>query len=224
MSLALSWSGGKDAAWALHLLRQQGEDVAALVTTVIQGQDRITTHRVRRAVIRQQAALVDLPLLEIELPWPCGDELYSFAVGAALADLKRREGIEAVAFGDLFLADLRRFRERLLEPIGLAAAFPLWGMRTDLLAQRLLRAGVEARIVCLDPARVDRRWAGASWDAAFVRRLPPEVDPCGEKGEFHTLVTGGPMFAAPLVVYQREVFEIEGSCCADFTLTPTLDE
>ncbi|KAB2855048.1 MAG: hypothetical protein F9K43_28830, partial [Bauldia sp.] len=140
MSLALSWSGGKDAAWALHLLRQQGEDVAALVTTVIQGQDRNTTHRVRRAVIRQQAALVDLPLLEIELPWPCGDELYSFAVGAALADLKRREGIEAVAFGDLFLADLRRFRERLLEPIGLAAVFPLWGMRTDLLAQRLLRA------------------------------------------------------------------------------------
>ncbi len=224
MSLALSWSGGKDAAWALHLLRQQGEDVAALVTTVIQGEDRITTHRVRRAVIRQQAALVDLPLLEIELPWPCSDQLYSFAVGAALADLKQREGIEAVAFGDLFLVDVRRFRERLLEPIGLAAAFPLWGMRTDLLAQRLLRAGVEATIVVVDPTRLDRRLAGADWNAALVRRLPPEVDPCGERGEFHTLVTGGPMFAAPLVVHPGEVVEIDGLCYADLTLTPAFDE
>jgi diphthamide synthase (EF-2-diphthine--ammonia ligase) len=174
-------------------------------------------------VIRQQAALVDLPLVEIELPWPCGDELYGFAVGQALAGLQRREGIDGVAYGDIFLADVRRFRERLLAPIGLTATFPLWGIRTDLLAQRLLRAGVEARIVAVDPTRVDRQLAGATWDAGLVRRLPPEVDPCGERGEFHTLVTAGPMFTAPLVVYPDEISDHDGIVWADLSLRRPID-
>jgi uncharacterized protein (TIGR00290 family) len=223
MSLALSWSGGKDAAWALHLLRQQGEQVAALITTVISGENRVAMHRLRRSVVRQQAALVDLPLVEIELPWPCSDDFYQFAVSAAIADLAKKEGITGVAYGDLFLSDVRRFREELMGRIGLAAVFPLWGIRTDLLAQRMIRAGVEAYVVCVDPRRLERSLAGARWDAGFIRRLPPEVDPCGERGEFHTIITNGPMFAAPLDPVIGAVAEVDGFVFADLDLAPALD-
>jgi len=219
MSIALSWSSGKDAAWALHLLRQQGADVATLVTTFIQHEDRVAMHRVRREVVRLQAAMVDLPLLEIELPWPCSDDLYRFAVGQALLGLREREGITGVAFGDLYLADVRRFREAMLEPLGLEALFPLWGIRTDLLAQRMLRAEVEALVVCVDPQQLDRRAAGARWDARFVRQLPPEVDPCGERGEFHTVITNGPMFASPLEVFPAGITERDGLVWADVRAT-----
>ena len=223
MSIALSWSSGKDAAWALHLLRQQGEDVTTLVTTLARDEGRVAMHWVRRAVVRLQAALVDLPLLEIELPWPCSDELYRFAVGGALARLREREGVTAVAFGDLYLADVRRFREAMLEPLGLEAVFPLWGMRSDLLAQRMLRAEVEALITCVDPSRVRRTAAGTRWDARFVRELPPGVDPCGERGEFHTVITAGPMFANPLTVYPGAIIERDGFVYADVTLTKEVD-
>ena len=223
MTVALSWSSGKDSAWALHLLRQHGQEVVALVTTMVQGEDRVTMHGTRRAVVRQQAALIGLPLLEIDIPWPCSDEMYRFAVGGALADLKQREGITAVAYGDLFLADIRRFREEMLAPLGLTASFPLWGMRTDLLATRMLASGVEARIGCLDPSRLDRRFAGVRWDEAFVRALPPEVDPCGENGEFHTVVTNGPMFLAPLEVWPAGTVERDGFVFADLTLNRPVD-
>lgn len=216
MTVALSWSSGKDAAWALHLLRQQGVDVSALVTTITREFDRVAMHGVRRSVLRQQAAQVDLPLVEVELPWPCSNEMYEFALSASLANLKEREGITAVAFGDLYLADVRAYRERMLKPFGLDALFPLWGIRTDLLAQRMLRAGVEAFVAVLDPSKLDRSYAGAQWTEAMIRSLPATVDPCGENGEFHTIVTDGPMFASPITVYPGEVVERDGFVFADF--------
>lgn len=216
MNVALSWSSGKDAAWALHLLRQQGADVSVLVTTITREFDRVAMHGIRRSVVRRQAALVDLPLVEVELPWPCSNEMYEFAFSSTLAGLKEREGIGAVAFGDLYLADVRAYRERMLAPLGLEATFPLWGMRTDLLAQRMLRSGVEAFVAVLDPDKVDRRYAGARWDASMIASLPPSVDPCGERGEFHTVITGGPMFAATLPLYPGEVVSREGFVFADF--------
>ncbi|MBM4185694.1 MAG: ATP-binding protein [Gemmatimonadetes bacterium] len=216
MSLALFWSSGKDAAWALHLLRQQGVDVAALITTFAAATGRVTSHGVRRSVVRRQAAQVDLPLIEVDLPWPCSNEMYQFAVGATLLDLKRREGITGVASGDLFLADVRDFRRRLAARHGLSAEFPLWGIRSDLLARRMLRAGVEAWITSVDAARTDRTLVGARWSEELLRALPSEVDPCGERGEFHTLITGGPMFAAPIRVDRIADLEVDGMPAADF--------
>jgi uncharacterized protein (TIGR00290 family) len=223
MSLALSWSSGKDAAWTLHLLGQQGVDVSVLVTTVVAEFDRVSMHGVRRRVVRQQAALVDLPLVEVVLPWPCSNEMYQFALSATLADLKEREGITGVAFGDLFLSDVRAYRERMLGPLGLKAEFPLWGIRTELLAERMIRAGVEAFIAVVDPKKLDRSIAGARWTKALIRGFPPSVDPCGENGEFHTVVSDGPMFASPMPIYGGEVVEREGFVYADFDIRPDLD-
>jgi uncharacterized protein (TIGR00290 family) len=216
MTVALSWSSGKDAAWALHLLRQQGVDVSVLVTTITREFDRVAMHGVRRSVLRQQAAQVDLPLVEVDLPWPCSNEMYEFALSSTLAGLKEREGIASVAFGDLYLADVRAYRERMLKPLGLDAKFPLWGIRTDLLSQRMLRAGVEAFVAVLDPTKLDRTYAGARWSEGMIRSLPTTVDPCGENGEFHTIITDGPMFASPITVYQGEVVERDGFVFADF--------
>lgn len=223
MTLALAWSSGKDAAWALYHLRQRGREVAALVTTVERGQDRVAMHGVRRSVLRRQAAHAGVTLVEVELPWPCSNELYEFAFTGALRDLQARLGITAVAFGDLYLRDVRSYREGILRRIGFKAEFPLWGMRTDLLAKKMLEAGVEAHVACLDPTRVDRALAGARWDAELVRRLPPEVDPCGERGEFHTVVTAGPMFARPVPVFLGDISERDGLVYADLSLLQGVD-
>ncbi len=193
-----------------------------LVTTIVAEFGRVAMHGVRRNLVRQQAALVDLPLLEVALPWPCSNEMYEFALSETLADLKQREGITGVAFGDLFLADVRAYRERMLRPLGLSAQFPLWGIRTELLAERMLRAGVEASIAVLDPTKLDRSLAGIRWTKELIRRFPPSVDPCGENGEFHTLITNGPMFGSPMTVYPGEVVERDGLVYADFDLSPPL--
>ena len=223
MSLALSWSSGKDAAWTLHLLRQQGVDVSVLVTTVVAEFGRVAMHGVRRRVVRHQAALVDLPLIEVSLPWPCSNEMYEFALSATLADLKDREGITGVAFGDLFLGEVRAYRERMLRPLGLTAEFPLWGIRTELLAERMLRAGVEAFIAVVDPTKLDRSLAGSRWTRALMRGFPASVDPCGENGEFHTVVADGPMFGSPMTLYAGEVVERDGFVYADFDVLTEVD-
>lgn len=220
MSLALFWSTGKDAAWSLHLLRQQGIDVSVLVTTFVAETGRVTSHGVRRSVARHQAAQVDLPLIEVDLPWPCSNAMYEFAIGTTLADLKAREGIEGAAFGDLYLAEVRDFRKAMLAKHGLKAEFPLWGIRTDVLARRMLRAGVEAYLAAVDPAKLDRSFAGARWSESLVRSLPDSVDPCGENGEFHTVIADGPMFAAGIRLYRGDDIEADGLVIADFDLAP----
>lgn len=220
MSLALFWSSGKDAAWTLHLLRQQGIEVSVLVTTFVGDTGRVTSHGVRRSVVRHQAAQVDLPLVEVDLPWPCSNPMYEFAVGSTLEDLKAREGIVGAAFGDLYLNDVREYRRSLLARYGLRAEFPLWGMRTDLLARRILRAGVEVYLASVDPTKLDSSFAGAQWTEGLVRNFPPTVDPCGENGEFHTVITDGPMFAAGVRVQRGDDFEDGAMVAADFEVAP----
>ena len=212
----LSWSGGKDAAWALQTLRAAGDtDVVGLVTAVVPAFDRIAMHGVRTELVRAQARAAGLPLLEVSLPWPCPNELYEAAFLAGLAGARATWSITHVAFGDLFLTDIRAYRERLLDGSGLAPLFPLWDLPTDRLLATMLAGGLRARIVCLDPARVDRRFAGRELDAATVAELPAGVDPCGERGEFHTFVTDGPMLADCVSVEPGEVVEPDGFVYAD---------
>lgn len=213
--ILLSWSGGKDAAWALHVLRRSDSDVAALVTAVVPEFGRTAMHGVRTELVRAQARAADLPLLEIPLPWPCPNDRYETAVLAGLAAARRDRAVTQVAFGDLFLADIRGYRERLLEGSGLEPVFPLWGLPTAELLAEMLADGVRARIVCLDPTRLDRGFAGRELDAALAARLPAGVDPCGERGEFHTFVTEGPMLSGSVAVEAGDVVERDGFVFAD---------
>jgi uncharacterized protein (TIGR00290 family) len=218
--VGLSWSGGKDSFWALRELLRAGREVVALVTAISSEFDRVAIHGVRRSLVELQAARLGLPLIPVDLPWPCSNQRYEAAWHAVVDGLRDRTGITAMAFGDLFLADVRAYRERLVARLGLGAEFPLWGARTDALSGALLDAGVEARIVCLDPTRVDRRWAGAPWDRPFLAARVESVDPCGENGEFHTFVTGGPLFDAPLAVDPGVVVERDGFVFADLVPRP----
>jgi len=213
--VAVAWSGGKDSAWAVHRLQAEGRPVAALITTVVREHDRVASHWVRRALVREQAAVLALPLVEVEIPWPCPNERYTAAWAAAVGELRERGGIGSVAFGDLFLRDVRAWREQLMRSVGLDAEFPLWGSRTDLLSRTMLKAGVEATLVALDPRRVDPRWIGKRWDESFLDALPPSVDPCGERGEFHTFVTGGPMFPRSIPVEEAGRFDRDEMAIVD---------
>jgi len=218
--ILLSWSGGKDAAWALHELRATADGaVVGLLTTVVPELGRSAMHGIRLDLIRAQANAAGLPLLEVPLPWPCSNAEYETAFLAGLAGAREAWGITHVAFGDLFLADIRTYRERLLTETGLGALFPLWHRPTGALLDTMLAAGVKARIVCLDPAQLDRGFAGRELDAESVAQLPPVVDPCGERGEFHTFVTAGPMFAASISVFPGQVVEREGFVYADLVQT-----
>jgi uncharacterized protein (TIGR00290 family) len=214
--VALSWSGGKDAAWALHRLRSDPSvEVAGLVTTMVPHFGRVAIHGVRIELVRAQAAAAGLPLEEVALEWPSSNEDYSRAMLATLARLRVRWGITHVAFGDLFLSDVRVWREALLRDSGFRPLFPIWGEATGALAERMLLAGVRARIVCLDPARVPADLAGRVLDRDLLAALSPEVDPCGERGEFHTFVTDGPMLCRPVPVASGSVVEREGFVYAD---------
>lgn len=213
--ILLSWSGGKDAAWALHALRDAATGgIVGLMSAVVPAFDRISMHGVRTPLVRAQAHATDLPLLEVPLPWPCSNERYEAAFLAALAVARRRWGVTHVAFGDLFLQDVRAYRERLLAGTGVAPLFPLWGLPTDTLLHTMLDAGLRARIVCLDPARLDRSFAGRDL-ASAAAELPAGVDPCGERGEFHTFVTDGPMLSDSVPVEPGEVVERDGFVYAD---------
>jgi uncharacterized protein (TIGR00290 family) len=216
--VALSWSGGKDAAWALHRLRATpGLEVVALVTTVVPAFGRVAMHGVRVELLRAQAHAAGVPLVEVPLSWPSTNDEYEGRVGAALAALRAERGVSHVAFGDLFLEDVRSYRERMLAGSGLLPLFPLWLEPTRPLVDAMLAAGLEARIVCLDPARVGRELAGRRIDAALLAGLPESVDPCGERGEFHTFVTAGPMLREPVPVSPGEIVEREGFVYADLT-------
>ncbi len=214
----VSWSSGKDSAWALHLLRQQGEfDVVALLTTVNTAYGRVAMHAVRESVLEAQAAAVGLPLIKVPIPSPCPNETYE----AAMSEAMRRalaEGVTHVAFGDLFLEDVRRYREEKLARTGIAPIFPLWAMDTAQLAREMVAAGLHAILTCLDPKKMSRDFAGRSFDAALLAQLPHGVDPCGENGEFHTCVHAGPMFHRPLAVAVGETVERDGFVFTDVQL------
>jgi uncharacterized protein (TIGR00290 family) len=210
--VVVSWSTGKDAAWTLQELRRAGEvDVVGLFTSIVEEFGRVSMHGVRTELARAQAAAAGLPLAESEMPWPCSNEIYQRVTLEALARLREEWGVTHLAFGDLFLADVRAYREQLLAPTGLIPIFPLWGRDTRQLAAQMVAGGVRAHVVCLDPARLDASVAGRVIDAGFLAALPANVDPCGERGEFHTFVSDGPMFmhrvaVEPGIVTQREGF------------------
>jgi uncharacterized protein (TIGR00290 family) len=213
----MSWSSGKDSALALHEARTAGEvDVVGLLTTVNAVADRVAMHGVRRTLLEAQAHALGLPLRVVELPWPCPNDAYEARMAAAVAEA-RDVGVEAVVFGDLFLEDVRRYRERSLEGSGLEPLFPLWGEPTGALARRMLARGIRAVVTCTDLGQGARGLAGRWFDEAFLDALPPGVDPCGERGEFHTLVVDGPGFARPLDVVVGETVVRDGFAYADVT-------
>jgi uncharacterized protein (TIGR00290 family) len=213
--VALSWSSGKDSAWALHLLRQTaGIDVTALITTFNGMADRVAMHAVRRELAETQAARAGLPLWSVDLPWPCSNAAYE----TLMAGVWRRAAesdVTAVALGDLFLQDVREYRERQMAAAGLEPLFPVWGIPTRQLALEMIHAGVKAKVTCVDPSKLDRSFAGCEFDAAFLHTLPPQCDPCGENGEFHTFVYDAPVFAGPIYVQTSEILERDGFVFAD---------
>lgn len=218
----LSWSSGKDSAWTLHVLRQRADvEVTALLTTFNSAADRVAMHAVRRDLVRAQAERAHLPLWEVELPWPCSNEEYESRM-RAVCDRAVANGIDAVAFGDLFLDDIRAYRERQLAGTGLEPIFPIWGLPTAALAREMIVAGVKARVTCVDPARVSRTFAGRDFDSTLLADLPPSADPCGENGEFHTFVYDAPVFDRPINVEAGVVIERDGFVFADVVaMTPS---
>ncbi|HEY1245369.1 MAG TPA: ATP-binding protein [Hyphomicrobiaceae bacterium] len=215
MKTWLSWSSGKDSAWSLQVLRQSGEiEVAGLFTTVNAAFDRVAMHAVRRPLLEAQARAAGLALHVVDIPYPCPNADYERIMGAFVTRA-RAEGVEAMAFGDLFLADIRAYRERQLAGTGIAPLFPLWGRDTHALAREMIDCGLVAHVTCVDPARLDRAFAGRRFDRAFLADLPPGVDPCGENGEFHTFASAGPMFRTALAVRPGDLTERDGFVFAD---------
>lgn len=196
----LSWSSGKDSAWALHVL--QGDpsvQVVGLLTTLNERAHRVAMHAVRESLLDEQASALGLSLTKVYLPDPCSNADYERAMSKAMRDA-RHQGVDAIAFGDLFLEDIRRYREENLAPTGIEPIFPLWGTPTTDLARKMVAAGLRAIVTSVDPAQLDPRFAGRVFDQAFLEDLPDGVDCCGENGEFHTFAYAGPMFEQPLAV------------------------
>lgn len=214
----LSWSSGKDSAWTLHVLRQNPEvEVVALLTTLNEHFDRVAMHSTRRELLEAQARAAGLPLVVVPLPWPCTNEQYEAAMSGACARAVA-EGVEAMAFGDLFLEDVRQYRVEKLAGTGLEPLFPVWGLDTHALAREMVASGVKTRLVCVDPRKLGREFAGRDLDEGLLAELPEGVDPCGENGEFHSFVYGGPMFREEIEVESGEVVERDGFVFADVKL------
>ena len=213
--VALSWSSGKDSAWTLHVLRQRPElEVVELVTTVNTAFDRVAMHAVRRELLQQQAQAAGLPLFEVPIPYPCSNADYERIMSDHVEELKRRD-IGHIAFGDLFLEDIRRYRERQLQGSGMAPLFPLWGEPTGTLARTMIAAGLKAVITCADPKQIAAEYSGRLFDAALLASLPDGVDPCGENGEFHTFAFDGPMFRRPIDIAIGETVPRDGFVFTD---------
>jgi len=212
----LSWSSGKDSAWTLRLLRQQPDlQVVALLTTFNSQFDRVAMHAVRRTLVEAQAERTGIPLWPVELPWPCSNLEYEDRMRAA-CQRATADGITAVAFGDLFLQDVRDYRIRQLRGSGLEPLFPLWKIPTRQLSREMIAAGVKARITCVDPSKLAKSFAGQDYDSSLLQALPAEIDPCGENGEFHTFVYDAPVFSRPIGVRSGEIVERDGFVFADF--------
>ena len=211
----LSWSSGKDSAWALHTLQQSDDyELRGLVTTINQQYQRVAMHAVRLELLQRQAEAVGLPLTVLELPWPCSNEDYE-AIMEGFVSRAVADGIECMAFGDLFLEDIRDYRIKQLAGTGLEPVFPIWGIPTDVLARKMVDAGLRATISCVDPKQAPASLAGQVFDAAFLDLLPEGIDPCGENGEFHSFAWAGPMFKSSIGLSVGEVVERDGFVFAD---------
>jgi uncharacterized protein (TIGR00290 family) len=218
----ISWSSGKDSAWLVHVLRSQGEvGIGALMTTINEPAQRVAMHAVRVELLEAQAAALGLPLWTIPIPSPCSNEAYEHAMAVSVARAVA-EGFTHIAFGDLFLEDVRRYREERLAGTGLTPLFPLFGADTAALARDMIGSGLRARITCLNPKVLDRSFAGREFDAALLAELPPEVDPCGERGEFHTCSYDGPMFQHPVPIETGITVERDGFVFTDLTILQSM--
>lgn len=223
--MLMSWSSGKDSAWALHALRQDPSiEVVALVTTYNESFGRVAMHGVRLELLRLQAAALGLPIIEVPLPWPCPNEVYERLMEKALHQAKAEHLITDVAFGDLHLEDVRRYREEKMAGSGLGLLFPLWRRHTKSLAREMIDAGLKARVACLDPTRVSRKLAGALFSHDLLDQLDENVDPCAENGEFHTFVFDGPMFKRPVPCQPGETVERDGFVFTDLLPLTEVDQ
>jgi diphthamide synthase (EF-2-diphthine--ammonia ligase) len=221
MKALVSWSSGKDSAWMVHTLRQRGDiELGALLTTINEPAQRVAMHAVRVEVLQAQAAALGLPLWLVPIPSPCPNEVYEEAMRGAVARAVE-EGFTHAAFGDLFLGDIRKYREERLAGSGLTPLFPLFGTAADTpaLARRMIGAGLRARITCLNPKVMDPVFAGREFDAALLDELPPSIDPCAERGEFHTCAYAGPMFNHPVAVETGITVERDGYVFTDLTIS-----
>lgn len=211
----LAWSSGKDSAWALHVLRSEPEvEVIGLLTTLNGAFDRVAMHAVRRELLRRQAESIGLPLMTVDLPWPCPNEAYERLMAKACEEMKAL-GADAVAFGDLYLEDVRAYRVEQLTATGLEPIFPLWGRPTEALAREMIAGGQRARLTCIDPKKLPREFAGREFDLALLQDLPAGTDPCGENGEFHSFVYESPVLRQPLRIASGDVVERDGFIFAD---------
>lgn len=211
----LSWSSGKDSAWALHVLRADPRvELVGLLTSVNQTVSRVAMHAVREGLLEAQAAALGLPLTKVYIPQPCSNAEYEASMGAAVADA-RQAGVTHMAFGDLFLEDIRAYREEKLAGSGIEPLFPIWGRPTAELSREMVDAGLRAVVTCVDPKQLDASFAGRIYDSSLLDDLPDGVDPCGERGEMHSFAYAGPMFAEPLRVTTGEIVERDGFVYAD---------
>jgi uncharacterized protein (TIGR00290 family) len=219
--ILISWSSGKDSAWMLHVIRAEGlGGPGALLTTVNESANRVAMHAVRAELLQAQAEAAGLPLMTVPIPHPCPNEIYEAQMSAAIARAKA-EGFTHVAFGDLFLEDIRRYREERMQGTGLTAIFPLWMRPTGDLAREMLAGGLEAYLTCVDPRVLPRSFAGRKFDETLLADLPPGIDPCGERGEFHTCTVAGPMFSRRIDVAPGPIVERDGFVFADLQLART---
>jgi uncharacterized protein (TIGR00290 family) len=217
--ILLSWSSGKDSAWSLHVLHQRAQyEVAGLLTTFNEAFDRVAMHAVRRNLVEKQATAAGLPLWAVPLPWPCPNEQYETLMAQTCAKALA-EGIEGIAFGDLFLEDVRAYREKQMKGTGLEPIFPVWGLPTRDLAQEMIAAGVKAKLTCIDTRKLDPSFAGHEFDEKFLSILPDGVDPCGERGEFHSFVYAGPMLNSAVTVRVGETVVREHFTFVDLIFT-----
>jgi uncharacterized protein (TIGR00290 family) len=215
MRTLLSWSTGKDSAWSLYVLRQRPDvTVVGLVTTINAAFGRVAMHGVRRALLEAQAEAAGLPLHVLEIPHPCPNADYERIMGTFVAK-QAAAGVEAMAFGDLFLEDIRAYREAKLAGTGIAPLFPLWGIDTGVLARKMIGGGLEAYVTCVDPQKLPASFAGRGFDLGLLADLPADVDPCAENGEFHTFAYAGPMFGSSIAVETGEVVTRDGFVFCD---------
>jgi uncharacterized protein (TIGR00290 family) len=218
----LSWSSGKDSAWTLRALRERGDvEVVGLLTTINEAYERVAMHAVRVDLLEAQAAAAGLPLVRVPIPSPCSNAEYEAAMSRAI-DAAQRDGVSVMAFGDLFLEDIRRYRIEKLAGTGIQPIFPIWGIPTNLLAREMLAGGLRARLTCVDPKQLAPSFAGRDFDESLLAELPASVDPCGEKGEFHTFAYAGPMFRRPVPIRSGEVVERDGFVFSDIMLIERL--